>query len=130
MATLGDKLQKVHARVNKKLGSQLSPVVFRKPNVTAASDFGNNYASTSNTDVTISAGAQVSFVNAKQTDALGTARVGDLRVRIPGHLITEAQIAGSDVLYGGLTYAIINYYPVQTYSAVVVNWEVIARIKR
>lgn len=128
--SLGSKLQSVHNRVNTKLGTQDGTIVFRKTTITPGSEFGMPYATTSNSDVTITAGIKLSRVRAFEVDAAGTFQVGDLKLLIPGGLITELQLTDAKVLYSGLTYSIIHREPKEIYSGVVVNWLVIARLEQ
>lgn len=127
MANLGTKLQSAYQKVNTKLSKQLGSVVFRKATVTKGSKFGMDYASSSNVDVTLSSGVEVIHVKAAQTQEQGTLRAGDIRVIVPGNLITDAQIDGADIIYDGITYSVIDYQPKEVYGAKVVRWEVLGR---
>lgn len=127
--SLGTKLQNVHKKVNTKLGVQDGTIVFRKRTITPASDFGKPYTTATNSDVTITAGIKVERVKAYETDGAGTIQVGDLKLTIPANLITEDQLTGAEVIYGGQTYSIITRFPTEIYSGVAVQWRVIARLK-
>ena len=127
--TLGTKLQSVASRVNAKLGTQDAPIVFRKTTVSADPKFGKPYSSTSNTDVTITQGAKVSRIRGREVDAAGTLRVGDLKLMVPGGLLTEAHLKDSQILYSGDTYGIVAFQPASILSGVVVEWQVIGRVE-
>lgn len=128
--SLGTKLQSVHNRVNTKLGTQDATIVFRKTTNTPAAEFGLSYSASSNSDVTITAGIKVGRVKSFETDGGGTIQVGDLKLLVPGSLVTETQLNGAKVLYSSQTYSIIHREPVEIYSGVVVNWLVIARLEQ
>lgn len=128
--SLGGKLQSVHNRVNTKLGTQDGTIVFRKTTITEPSEFGQAYQAATNSDVTITQGIKVGRIKAYETDRGGTIHVGDLKLIIPGSLISEAQLDGAKIIYSGLDYAIILRRPTEILSGVVVQWEVIGRLKR
>ena len=127
--TLGSKLQTVHNKVNAKLGTQDGTIVFRKQTV-VADEFGKPYTSNTNSDVTITAGIKVGRLKAYETDGGATFKIGDLKLIVPGGLITEAQLTDAKIIYGGETYSILDRSPVEIFSGVVVNWRVIARLER
>jgi|SRR5882672_3755142 len=127
--SLGLKLQKVHKKVNIKLGVQDGAIIFRKRTVTEAANFGKPYTSAPATDVTITAGIKVERVKSYETDGGGTIQVGDLKLTIPANLITETQLTDAEVIYNNQSYSIITRFPTEIYSGVAVQWRVIARLK-
>lgn len=127
MSNLGTKLQGVHKKVNTRLGTQDAKLVFRRKTLTDGTEFGLPYADVDNSDVTIQEGAIIQRVKSHEADAYGTLRVGDLKLKIPAGLITEAQLTDAQIIYSGATYSIISRQPTEIFGGVPVNWVIIAR---
>lgn len=126
---LGDKLQAVHEKVYTKLGTQEGDVVFVKQTVTKG-EIGQPYASQSSTSVTLTEGVMVSRVNNHSIREGSIFQLDDLILKVPGNLITEAQLTDSKCTYNGQTYSIVSKKPVEIYSGVVTQWEIILRVSR
>ena len=131
MTSLGEKLQTVHQRVNTKLGTQDSSVVFKTPVVTKSEEFGRAYESVEPSELSLPQGVKIRKIKAKETDRAGTIKVDDLKVTIPGSLITEAVLKNKNTVltYNSDDYAIKSFAPTDIISGVVVQWVVIARKK-
>lgn len=127
--TLGTKLQKVHLKVNKKLGFQDASITFRKSTKVAPDRFGQSYQSVSNSDITITGGVKIYPMTARDLDAAGVFKINDLVLIVPGSILTESQIDGSTVIYKSKDYSIINASPVDIVSGVAVNWKIVLRQK-
>lgn len=125
---LGQKLQNAYRKVNTKLGTQDGTVIIRR-RVEAQGDFGTAYTSNVNSDVTIASGLKLSRLKAYEVDKGGVFQVGDLKIIVPGSLVTEAQIKESVLVYNNATYSVVKYYPSEIYSGVIVNWIIIARLE-
>jgi hypothetical protein len=128
--SLGAKLQAVHSKVNTKLGTQDASMTFRKKTTVRNTELGRPHTSVTNSDVVIAAGIKVERVKAYETDAGGTIQIGDLKLTIPGGLITEAQLTGAEIIYSGQTYSIKAMHPTEILSGVAVNWRVIAGLEK
>lgn len=128
--TLGEKLQTVYQKVNTKLGTQDGTVVFRKVTETPAAEFGVRHSSTSNSNVTITDGIKISRLKAYDLDRAGMLQIGDLKLEVPGNLITEAQLTDAKIIYGGLTWGILKKTPKEILGGVVTAWIVLAREER
>lgn len=125
---LGQKLQAVSQKVNTKLGTQDGTIVIRKRTVTENAKFGRAYTAGTNSDVSLTAGVKVERVRAFETDAAGTIQVDDLKLTIPGNLVTETQFTDAFIVYAGRNWQIVSRAPVVIYSGVVAEWRVIARV--
>lgn len=124
---LGQKLQNAYKKVNTKLGTQDGTVIIRRK-TTVQGDFGTAYSSASNSDVTINAGLKLSRLKANELDRQGMFKVGDLKITIPGNLVTEAQLEDAELIYKGSAYFVVQCGLSEIYSGVIVNWIVIARL--
>lgn len=126
---LGQKLQAAYQKVNTKLGTQDGPVIIRRK-TQVQGDFGTAYTTSVNSDVTITSGLILSRLKSYELDRQGVFQVGDLKVIIPGNLVTEAQLQDAELVYGGNAYFVVKSYPSEIYSGVIVNWIVIARLMK
>lgn len=126
---LGQKLQSAYNKVNTKLGTQDGTIVFRKKTVVSNSTFGKPYTSSANSDVSISAGIKIGRMTAFEVSNSSVFKMDDLKLIIPGGLVTEAQLTNAEVVYNSNSYTIVSKSPLEIYSGVVVNWLVIARLK-
>lgn len=127
--SLGAKLQAAHAKVAGKLGQQEGSVVFRKRAHVSGAAFGAAYASNSYTDVTITSGVRVSRVTSHNVDRGGLWQVNDLRLYVPGSLLSEAQLTGAEVVYGGRVHGIVSAAPTEIISGVPVLWDIVCRVQ-
>lgn len=125
--TLGDKLQKAYTKVYTKLGQQEGPVIIRKKTHAPAPEFGLDYSENIVIDLAINAGVAVSRVNAWEIKPEGILRIDDLRFTIPCNLLTEAQLDGVFLVYGGEIYTIILKQPSEIYGGVPVRWRIVGR---
>jgi hypothetical protein len=122
----GEKLQQVAEKVATKLGKQDAPITFRlvakgsKAHVAAAPTVTND-------DLTISSGLSIGFVTAYEVRQPGVLEVGDLRLLIPGHKVTEARLRACEIVYRSERWSIVNYSPTKLISGVPVKWQVLAR---
>lgn len=127
---LGEKLQAAYQKVHTKLGMQDGDIVFRKVTETPASDFGVAHTSATNADVTVTEGIRVSRVQAHNLDAAGKLRIGDLRLLVPGNLVTEAQLTDARIVYGGLNHTIVQKTYKEILGGVGTAWIIFAREER
>lgn len=127
--TAGESIQAAYQKVNIKLGKQDKTITFRKTARVPNTSFAQGYTET-NTDVVIAQGIKISRLNAFQVDSGGLYKLNDLKLKIPGNLITEAQIKDSLIFYGTDKHTLVNYRPLDLFSAVVTEWEVVAREKQ
>lgn len=131
--SLGTKLQAVHSKVNKKLGRQGGPIIFRKVTTTETT-IGRPVVEV-NTDIQIDDGCRVSTLTVYQIGSSGKRKVGDLRMIVPANKITRDQIKGAFIVYNSERYTIVDFNSANVegtppiLSDVVVNWEVIARLE-
>lgn len=128
--SLGTKLQAAAQKVNTKLGTQDASITFRTVAITPASEFGQAYSASTPTDVEIASGIDVGRVNTYEAMASGgKLKLGDLKLKVPGNLLTENQLKSAKILYSSKTYSILNYAPMKIYSGVVVEWKIWARVE-
>ncbi len=128
--SLGEKLQKAYEKVNKKLGTQDGPVDITIKTHTAAAEFGRAHTATSETTVSISEGLKIERMKSYEIAPSGPWRQDDIKLIIPGNLVTEDQLDQAVIEYGDKTYSIAGKFPTEIYGGVVVQWRVIARRKQ
>jgi hypothetical protein len=127
MGNLGEKLQKVHSKVNTKLGKQDGPITFKKNTPASQAAFGKPYNSPVVTTLEITAGIGVTFAQAWQEKTGGRIQAGDLILTIPGDLVAAAWLTDSHILYQGFKLDIQSKAPKEIFGGVPVQWVVTAR---
>jgi glutamine cyclotransferase len=126
---IASRLQRAFYTVNVRMQTQEDTLIIRKKTHTQTS-FGQGYATNTSSDVVITEGAGVSRISAYQIDKNNTYKEGDLKVYIPGQLVTESQLENACLIYQEQEWAIVSKLPNGALSRIPVGWSIIARIEK
>lgn len=126
--SLGEKLQAAAEKVYTKLGTQEGIITFRRFEGQESDVFGLPHQNVNVEEVAIAEGCKVDRVKAFEANEGAGLRMGDLKLFVPGHLLTEDQLNGGVVDYLDKRHIILNYRANAVFSSVVVEWVVYARV--